>query len=95
MVDHSDPGSREWEERNQNTSPVLLGKGNDGEVSGGIQEEEDKVSQLFHADATVRHCWTIFKVEIQRYHYCIGDGSYIDVHKFIWALSWLQPNYQG
>ena len=22
-------------------------------------------SQLFHADATVRHCWTIFKVKIQ------------------------------
>ena len=41
-----DPGTRESEERNQNTSPVLLGKGNDGEVSGGIQEEGDKVSWL-------------------------------------------------
>ena len=32
---------------------------------------------MFHAGATVRHCWTIFKVKIQLYHYCIGNGSYI------------------
>ena len=41
-----DPGSRESEERNQNFSPMLLGKGNDGGVSGGIQEEGDKLPGL-------------------------------------------------
>ena len=41
--------------------------------------------QLFHAGATVGHFWTILKVKIQLDHYCIGDGSYIDFHRFIWA----------
>ena len=38
-------------------------------------------SQLFHSCATVRHCLKSFKVKIQLDHYCIGDGSYIDVYK--------------
>ena len=42
-------------------------------------------TQLFQASATARHCLTSFKVEIQLDHFCIGDGSYIDVHKFIRA----------
>ena len=53
------------------------------------------VPQLFQASATVRHCSTSLKVKIQLDHFCIGDGSYIDVHKFIWASSRLQPKYQG
>ena len=42
-------------------------------------------SQLFCASATVRNCLTSFKVKIQLDHFCIGDGSYIDIHKFFWA----------
>jgi hypothetical protein len=42
-------------------------------------------SQLFQAGNTVCHCLTSFKVKIQLDHFCIGDGSYIDVHKFICA----------
>ena len=42
-------------------------------------------TQLFQASATVRHCSTSFKVKIQPDHFCIGNGSYIDVHKFIWV----------
>ena len=42
-------------------------------------------SQLFQAGATVCHCLTSFKVKIQLNPFCIGDGSYIDVHKFILA----------
>ena len=41
--------------------------------------------QLFQVGATVCHCSTSFKVKIQLDHFCIGDGSYIDIHKFIWA----------
>ena len=41
-----DPGSREPEEWNQNISPMLLGEGDDGGVSGGIQEKGYKVSRL-------------------------------------------------
>ena len=41
--------------------------------------------QLFQASATVRHCSTSCKVTIQLDHFCIGDWSNIDVHKFIWA----------
>ena len=40
-------------------------------------------SQLFQAGATVCHCLTSFKVKIQLDHCCIGNGNYIDVHKFI------------
>ena len=40
-------------------------------------------AQLFQAGATVRHCLTSFKVKIQLDHFFIGDGSYIDIHKFI------------
>ena len=43
------------------------------------------IAQLFQAGATVCHCLTSFKVKIQLDNLCIGDGSYIDVHKFIWA----------
>ena len=42
-------------------------------------------SQLFQACATVCHCLTSFNVKIHLDHYCIGDGSYIDVHEFMWA----------
>ena len=44
-----------------------------------------RCAQLFQAGPTVRHCLTSFKVKIHLDHYCIGDGSYIDVNKFIWA----------
>ena len=43
------------------------------------------VAQLFQASETVCHCLTSFKVKIQLDHFCIGNVSYIDVHKFIWA----------
>ena len=45
----------------------------------------EQASQLFQASATVCHCLTSFNVKIQLDHFCIGDGSYIDVHKFIFA----------
>ena len=44
-----------------------------------------ELAQLFQAGATVCHCLASFKVKIQLDHFCIGDGSYIDVHKFILA----------
>ena len=51
----------------------------------GLTSRKAVSAQLFQASATVCHCSTRFKVEIQLDHFCIGDGSYIDVHKFIWA----------
>ena len=42
-------------------------------------------SQVFQAIATVCHCWTSFMMKIKLDHFCIGNGSYIDIHKFIWA----------
>ena len=42
-------------------------------------------SQLFQTSYTVCHWWTSFKVKIQFDKFCIGNGSYIDVHKCIWA----------
>ena len=43
------------------------------------------MSQLFQAGATVRHCLIFLKVKIQLDPFLIGDVSYIDVQKFIWA----------
>ena len=42
-------------------------------------------THLFQASATVRYCLTSFKVKIKLDHFCMSDGRYIDVHKFIWA----------
>ena len=52
-------------------------------------------SQLFQDSATVCYCSTSFKVKIQLVHYCMGYGSYIAAHKFIWTKSWQHPKYQG
>ena len=43
------------------------------------------ISQMFQVSTTVCHCLTNFIVKIQLDHFCIGDGTYIDVHKLIWA----------
>ena len=51
-------------------------------------------SQRFQVGATVCHCLTRFKVKIQLDHYYYDNGSYIDVHNFIWASSGLHPQYQ-
>ena len=42
-------------------------------------------TQLIQVGATVRHFLTSFQVKIQVDHFSIGNGSYMDVHKFIWA----------
>ena len=46
--------------------------------------------------ATVRHCSTSFKVQIQLDHFCIGDESYIDVYLgLIWATAKIPGQSKG
>ena len=50
---------------------------------GGRDNLERGVRRDGTTDSSQCHCLTSFKVKIQLDHYRIGDGSYVDVHKFI------------
>ena len=56
-------------------------------------------TQLFHDSATVCHCLTSFRVNIQLDHFCIGDGSYIEekiyiknIYIYMMVISLFGPN---